>query len=96
MYSAKGMLDLVRLNWYNCLRAAISNGTEAEILNQWTFYKWPSSQRGASLLVINSDLSQTSHRNIKGLSVSEVMRTENMITQVKAYWYFSSFSPLLL
>ena len=33
----------------------------------------------------NSDLSQTSHCNIKGLSVSEVMRTENMITRVKSY-----------
>ena len=33
----------------------------------------------------NSDLSQTSHYNIKGLSVSEVMRIENMITQVKFY-----------
>ena len=32
----------------------------------------------------NSDLSQTSHCNIKGLSVSEVMRIENMITQVKS------------
>ena len=33
----------------------------------------------------NSDLSQTSHCNIKGLSISEVMRIENMITQVKLY-----------
>ena len=33
----------------------------------------------------SSDLSQTSHCNIKGLSVSEVMRTENMINQVKLY-----------
>ena len=33
----------------------------------------------------NSDLSQSSHFNIKGLSVSEVMRIENMITQVKFY-----------
>ena len=33
----------------------------------------------------NSDLSQTSHCNIKGLSVSEVMRIKNMITQVKFY-----------
>ena len=33
----------------------------------------------------NSDLSQTSHCNIKGLSVSEAMRIENMITQVKFY-----------
>ena len=33
----------------------------------------------------NSDLSQTSHCNIKGLLVSEVMRIENMITQVKFY-----------
>ena len=33
----------------------------------------------------NSDLSQTSHCNIKGLSVSEVMRIENIITQVKFY-----------
>ena len=31
----------------------------------------------------NNDLSQNSHNNIKGLSVREVMRTENMITQVK-------------
>ena len=33
----------------------------------------------------NSDLSQTSHCNIMGLSVSEVMRIENMITQVKFF-----------
>ena len=31
----------------------------------------------------NNDLSQTSHYIIKGLSFSEVMRIENMITQVK-------------
>ena len=42
----------------------------------------------ASLTLIkrpSSDLSQTSHCNIKGLSVSKVMRIENMITQVKFY-----------
>ena len=33
----------------------------------------------------NSDLSQTSHYNIKGLSVREVTRIGNMITQVKFY-----------
>ena len=33
----------------------------------------------------NNDLSQTSHSNIKGLSVSEVMRIENVINQVKFY-----------
>ena len=33
----------------------------------------------------NSNLSQTSHCNNKGLSVREVMRIENMITQVKFY-----------
>ena len=33
----------------------------------------------------NNDESQTSHWNIKGLSVNEVMRIENMITQVKFY-----------
>ena len=33
----------------------------------------------------NSDLSQTSHCNIKDLSVREVMRIENIITQVKFY-----------
>ena len=33
----------------------------------------------------NRDLSQTSHCNIKGLLVSEVMRIENMITQAKFY-----------
>ena len=31
----------------------------------------------------NNDESQTSHYNIKDVSVSEVMRIENMITQVK-------------
>ena len=44
----------------------------------------------------NNDVSQTSHRNIKGVSVSEVMRIENMITQVQFYWYLNSLSPLLL
>ena len=44
----------------------------------------------AEILIINplrpnNDESQTSHCNIKGLSVSEVMRTENMITQVQFY-----------
>ena len=33
----------------------------------------------------NNDESQTSHCNIKGVSVSEVMRIENMITPVKFY-----------
>ena len=33
----------------------------------------------------NSDLSQTSHCNIMGFSVGEVMRIENMITQVQFY-----------
>ena len=33
----------------------------------------------------NSDLNQTSHCNINGLLVSEVMRIENRITQVKFY-----------
>ena len=33
----------------------------------------------------NSDLSQTSHCNNKSLSAREVMRIENMITQVKFY-----------
>ena len=33
----------------------------------------------------NNDESQTSHSNIKGVSVSEVMRIANMTTQVKFY-----------
>ena len=33
----------------------------------------------------NNDVSQTSHCNIKGVSVSQVMRIENMITRVKFY-----------
>ena len=33
----------------------------------------------------NNDVSQTSHCDIKGVSVSEVMRIENMITQVQFY-----------
>ena len=37
----------------------------------------------ASSLSPNSDVSETSHCNMKGLSVREVMRIENMITKVK-------------
>ena len=33
----------------------------------------------------NNDLSQTSHCNINGVSVSEVMRIENEITPVRLY-----------
>ena len=33
----------------------------------------------------NNDMSQTSHSNIKVVSVSEVVRIENMITQVQFY-----------
>ena len=33
----------------------------------------------------SNDASQTSHCNIRGLSVSEVMRIEDVITQVKFY-----------
>ena len=33
----------------------------------------------------NRDLSQTSHRNNKGLSVREFVRIENIITQVKFF-----------
>ena len=33
----------------------------------------------------NNDVSQTSHCNIKSVSLSEVMRIENMITQVQCY-----------
>ena len=33
----------------------------------------------------NNDLSQTSPCNIKGLSVREVLRIENVITQMKFY-----------
>ena len=40
---------------------------------------------GINPLRPNSDLSQTSHCNIKGNSVREVMRIENMIAQVKFY-----------
>ena len=32
-----------------------------------------------------SDRSETSHCNVKGLSVSEVMRIENLIAQVELY-----------
>ena len=51
--------------------------------------KAPSSSHGGcshvNPLRPNNDLSQTSHCNIKGVSVSEVMRIENMITQVQFY-----------
>ena len=53
-------------------------------------------QRSINPLRPNSDLSQTSHCNIKAVSVSEVMGIENRITQVKFNKYFNSFSPLLL
>ena len=41
--------------------------------------------RGGRLCFLNNDLSQTSPCNIKGLSASEVLRIENMITQMKFY-----------
>ena len=44
-----------------------------------------SAQRIFNPLRPNNDVSQTSHYNIKGVSVSEVMRIENMITQVQFY-----------
>ena len=44
-----------------------------------------SADRAFNPLRPNNDLSQTSHCNIKGVSVSEVMRIENKITQVKFY-----------
>ena len=40
---------------------------------------------GLNPLRPSSDPSQTSHCNIKGLSVSQVMRIEYMITPVKFY-----------
>ena len=40
---------------------------------------------GLNPLRPNNDPSQTSYCNIKGVSVSEVMRIDNMITQVKFY-----------
>ena len=43
------------------------------------------SQRRFYPLRPNNDLSQTSHCNINGLSVSEVMRIDNMITRVRFY-----------
>ena len=45
----------------------------------------PLEHHGVNSLRPNNDASQTSHCNIKGVSVSEVMRIENMITQVKFY-----------
>ena len=53
-------------------------------------------QHSFNPLIPNGDLSQISHCNIKDLSVSEVMRIENMINQVKFSSYFNSLSPLLL
>ena len=52
--------------------------------NKRTYHKkvTKSDQSSCNPLRPNSDLSQTSHCNIKGLLVSEVMRIENMITQV--------------
>ena len=34
--------------------------------------------------------------SIKGLSVREVMRIENMIVEARLAWYFNRFSSLLL
>ena len=42
-------------------------------------------QKPVNPLRPNNDANQTSHCNIRGLSVSEVMRIENMITQVQLY-----------
>ena len=42
-------------------------------------------QSGFNPLRPNNDVSQTSHCNIKGLSVTEVMRIENTIIQLQFY-----------
>ena len=53
--------------------------------------RWPRFKRNSSIhnginpLRPNNDLSQTSHCNIKGVSVREVMRIEYEITPVKLY-----------
>ena len=59
--------------------------------------------RGASYIVIlfnplrpKNDLNEIYHCNIQGLSVREIMRIENMISQVKFCSYLKRFSPLLL
>ena len=57
---------------------------------------WGSNHWPFNPLRPNSDGIRTSHSNIMDLLVSQVMRIENMITQVKFYWYFNSFSPVLL
>ena len=46
-------------------------------------------------LRLKSDLNNIYHCNIKGLSVREIMRIENMISKVKLCRYLKRFSPLL-
>ena len=86
---------------FHLLGRAHLRGTDCNgqlLRNEWVFQKvgvvlhperLVKGLRGAQLMVNplrpNSDLSQTSHCNIKGLLVWEVMRIENMITQVKCY-----------
>ena len=64
-------------------------GTEVEfylsLLNDMYDYNEKIVNTYVNPLRPNSDLSQTSHCNVKVLSVSDVMRIDNMITQVKSY-----------
>ena len=65
----------------------------SDLMQRWWFFRSIFETEGAALishvrinpLRPNNDLNQTSPCNIKGLSVSGVMRIENMITQMKFY-----------
>ena len=64
----------------------LSNHLQIEKKTKPTASTFPrSDESGFNPLRPKSDLSQTSPYNIKGLSVSEVIRIENMISQVKFY-----------
>ena len=78
-------LEVLPSHFCLCLLLKSESGPR---LSMWAVIKamrksWLAPQLLVNSLRPNSDLSQTSHRNIKGLLVSEVMRIENMITQVK-------------
>ena len=58
------------------------DGFIAHLIEHRTVYAKAMGWIPVNRLMPNSDLNQTSHCSIKGLSVSEVMRIDKMITQI--------------
>ena len=80
----RGIVDLPYWQMYGELFLEEISGIDS-LLPSTPSFRIVNKEGHLNPLRLNSDLSQTSHCNIKSLSVSEVMRIEITITQVKFY-----------